>query len=133
MFDQKTFKETLLESVKSLVDSNVIMGQSIVSGNITVIPVFKASIGLIEGGGIPSSSSIGGGVAGVSVAPVTFIVIENGTVKILSAGDTSMVERLVEAVPGLIDKITELLSSDEDDEENESDAKPARRKLSKKD
>jgi uncharacterized spore protein YtfJ len=116
MFDQKIFKETLLESVKSLVDSDVIIGQTIVSGGITVIPVFKASIGVVEGG-LPLSSSSDGGAAGVSVTPVTFIVIENGTVKILSAGDTSMVERLVESVPGLIDRIAGLLSSEKDEKE----------------
>jgi uncharacterized spore protein YtfJ len=110
MFDQKTFKETLLESVKNLVDSNVIIGQPIVSGDVSVIPVFKASIGVVEGGNIPSASSLGAGAAGISVTPVTFIVIENGTVKILSAGDTSMIERLIEAAPGLIDKIAALLS-----------------------
>ncbi|MDR1149644.1 MAG: hypothetical protein LBK66_13540 [Spirochaetaceae bacterium] len=125
MFDQKTFKETLLESVKNLVDSNVIIGQSIISGDITVIPVFKASIGVVEGGSIPSRSSLGGGAAGISVTPVTFIVIENNMVKILSAGDTSTVERVIEAVPGLIDKIAALLSP-----ENSKD-KPADEQASK--
>jgi uncharacterized spore protein YtfJ len=125
MFDQKAFKETLLESVKNLVDSNVIIGQAIISGDVTVIPVFKASIGMVEGGGIPAQSSLGGGAAGISVTPVTFIVMENNTVKILSAGDTSMVERLIEAVPGLIDNIAALLSP-----ENSKD-KPAGEQASK--
>jgi uncharacterized spore protein YtfJ len=115
MFDQNTFKETILESVKSLVDANVIIGQSIVSGNITIIPVFKASIGIVSGGASSAESPLGGAGGGVSVSPVTFIVIENGAVKILSAGDTSMVERLVDAVPALIDKLTGLLASGEDD------------------
>jgi uncharacterized spore protein YtfJ len=110
MFDQKAFKETLLESVKNLVDSNVIIGQSIISGDVTVIPVFKASIGVLEAGSVFSSTSLNGGAAGISVTPVTFIVIENNMVKVLSAGDTSMPERLIEAVPGLIDKIATLLS-----------------------
>ncbi|MDR2072755.1 MAG: hypothetical protein LBP60_04900 [Spirochaetaceae bacterium] len=113
MFDQNTFKETILESVKSLVDANVIIGQSIVAGNITIIPVFKASIGIVSGGSSPAegeNASLGGAGGGVTVSPVTFIVIENGTVKILSAGDTSVVERLMDAVPGLIDKVAGLLS-----------------------
>jgi uncharacterized spore protein YtfJ len=118
MFDQKIFKETLLESVKELVDANVIIGQSIVSGNITVIPVFKASIGIV-GDGALSADPLGGGAGGISVTPVTFIVIENGAVKILSAGDTSVVERLVDAIPALIEKAAGILSSK--DGENEPD------------
>lgn len=122
MFDQNTFKETILESVKSLVDANVIIGQPIVSGTITIIPVFKASIGIISGGGSPAPSGdgeaagfpLGGAGGGVTVSPVTFIVIDNGTVKILSAGDTSMVERLIDTAPGLIDKLAGLLDSKEE-------------------
>jgi uncharacterized spore protein YtfJ len=121
MFDQNTFKETILESVKSLVDANVIIGRSIVSENITIIPVFKASIGIVLGGGSPrpgggeaSPSPLGGAGGGVTVSPVTFIVIDNGTVKILSAGDTSTVERVLDAVPGLIDKLAGLLDSKEE-------------------
>jgi uncharacterized spore protein YtfJ len=113
MFDQDKFKETILESVKKLVDANVIIGQSIVSGNVTIIPVFKASIGILAGGGAPGESTLGGGGAGVSVTPVTFIVIDKDTVKILSAGDTSTVERLVDAVPAVIDKLTDMLAERE--------------------
>jgi uncharacterized spore protein YtfJ len=108
----------MLESITSLVNSNVIVGDPIVSGGITVIPVFKASIGIVEGGGSPPASSLGGGAGGVSVTPVTFIVIEDGTVKVISAGDTSMAERLVEAVPGLVNKIISFLS-------DENEEKPA--------
>ncbi|MDR2314634.1 MAG: hypothetical protein LBE02_08895 [Spirochaetaceae bacterium] len=116
MFDQNTFKEMILESVKSLVDSNVIIGQSIAAGNITIIPVFKASIGIVSGGsssaGGGKNTPLGGAGGGVTVSPVTFIVIEKGTVKILSAGEASTLERLIEAAPGLIDKIAEIFSPD---------------------
>jgi sporulation protein YtfJ len=124
MFDQNTFKETILESVKSLVDANVIIGQAIVSGNTTIIPVFKASIGIVSGGSSPAPSAagadtglpLGAAAGGVTVSPVTFIVLDNGAVKILSAGDTSMVERLIDTVPGLVDKLAGILKSGEGEE-----------------
>jgi uncharacterized spore protein YtfJ len=77
MYDQGEFKKTILESIQSLVDANVVTGQPIVSGDITIIPVFKASIGLI------------------------------------SAGETTAMERLVEAVPGIVDKLTAILAPKE--------------------
>jgi uncharacterized spore protein YtfJ len=113
MFDQNTFKETILENIKSLVDANIIIGQPIISGDITIIPVFKASIGIVSAGASSAESPLGGAGGGISVSPVTFIVIEQGTVKILSAGDTSMVERLVDTIPGIIDKLTGIFSSPE--------------------
>jgi uncharacterized spore protein YtfJ len=115
MYNEESFKETLLEGIKSLVDSNVIIGQPIQSGNVTVIPVFKASIGIVSGG-TPKETPLGGTAGGISVNPETFIVIENGVVKILSAGDTSMVERLVDAAPGLIDKIAALFAESPDED-----------------
>jgi uncharacterized spore protein YtfJ len=111
MFDQNTFKETILENIKSLVDANVIVGQPVISGDITIIPVFKASIGIVSAGASSAESPLGGAGGGISVTPVTFIVIEKGTVKILSAGDTSMIERLVDTVPGIIDKLAGIFSS----------------------
>jgi uncharacterized spore protein YtfJ len=111
MFDQNTFKETILESVKSLVDANIIVGQPILSGNITIIPVFKASVGIISGGASSAGSPLGGAGGGVSVSPVTFIVIEKDTVKILSAGDTSVIERLVDTIPGAVDKLSAFFAS----------------------
>jgi uncharacterized spore protein YtfJ len=119
MLDQNTFKETILESIKSLVDANVIIGQSIVSGDITIIPVFKASIGIVSGGASSAESPLGGTGGGVSVTPVTFIVIEKDAVKILSAGDTSVIERLVDTVPGVIDKLAGILSSRDSEPESE--------------
>jgi uncharacterized spore protein YtfJ len=113
VFDPSQFKETVLESIKSLVDANVVIGQAIVSGGITIIPVFKASIGLISGGGSPGESPLGGGGAGVSVTPFTFIVIEKDSVRLLSAGDSSPLERLVDAAPALIDKLTDIMKNDE--------------------
>jgi uncharacterized spore protein YtfJ len=103
------------------VDANVIIGQAIVSGNTTIIPVFKASIGIVSGGSSPAPSAatadtalpLGAAAGGVTVSPVTFIVLDNGAVKILSAGDTSMVERLIDTVPGLIDKLAGILKSGE--------------------
>ncbi|MDR2402720.1 MAG: hypothetical protein LBD78_01680 [Spirochaetaceae bacterium] len=112
MFDQNTFKEMILESVKTLVDANIIVGQPIVSGNISIIPVFKASVGIVSGGASSADSPLGGAGGGVSVSPVTFIVIEKDTVRILSAGDTSMIERLADSLPGLIDKLTGLPGTD---------------------
>jgi uncharacterized spore protein YtfJ len=63
---------------------------------------------------------LGGAGGGVSVSPVTFIVIDRDTVKILSAGDTSTIERLIDTVPAVIDKIAGVLSAGEEEKDREN-------------
>ncbi|MDR3356602.1 MAG: hypothetical protein LBO04_05375 [Spirochaetaceae bacterium] len=121
MFDQKIFKETLLERAKEFADAKVIMGPSVVFGNVKVVPVFKDSPGIM-GGGDSSGAPRRRAAAGVSVTPVNLMVIENFAVKIIFASGTLMIERFAAAAPTLIDKITVLFSSE--DREGEQ-AKPS--------
>lgn len=104
MFSGDQLKQSILDSAKELVDANVIVGQPIVSGDVTVVPVFKASVGIVTGGS-GEVGGYGGGGAGLTVSPVTYIVISGGAVRLLSAGDNSSLERLADAVPGLIERI----------------------------
>ena len=114
MYDQDNLKQALLSTAKGLVDDNVIMGKPIVAGDTTVVPVFKASVGMIGGG---SQTAFAGSGAGLTVAPVTFIVISGGTVKLLSAGDNTQLERLLDAAPALIDRVLSVFETGEEGEE----------------
>lgn len=118
MFSQDGLKDALLESAKSLVDANIIVGQPIVAGAIMVIPIFKASVGIVSGGST-APDAFGGGGSGLSVSPCTFIVIEDGHVRLLSAGESTSVDRLLDAAPGLIDRVARIFRPDESAEAEE--------------
>lgn len=122
---------TTIDRIKDMVDSKTIIGEPIDAGEgIRVIPVSKVTYGFASGGSdFPSKASKelfgGGGGAGVTLTPVAFLVINNGnvTVKYLSEGPETSVERVVGALPELVDKLSDIVDkfkSKKDGEEIES-------------
>lgn len=111
--------DTTLEKIKQMVDVNSVVGDPITSPDGTVIvPVSKISYGFASGGSdLPAKSEkqlFGGATgAGVTVSPVAFLTISDGSVKLLrvDAGNTS-VDRIIELAPDMIDKVTSLFKKD---------------------
>ena len=115
---------TTIERVKELADSETVVGKPIVvSDSITIIPVSKLSLGFASGGSdFPSKSQKdlfgGGGGAGITVTPKAFLVIENGSVRMLQlARDGESIDRLCNMIPDAVSQISSLLKKDKPSEE----------------
>ena len=122
---------TAIDKIKDMVDCQTIVGEAIDAGDgIKVIPISKVTYGFASGGSdFPTKQSKdlfgGGGGAGVTLTPVAFLVINNGnvTVKYLSEGPETSVERVVGALPELVDKLSDIVDkfkSKKDGEDIES-------------
>lgn len=105
-----------MEKIHEMVDVNTIIGDPITSPDGTiVIPVSKVSFGFVSGGSdLPVQAAekfAGGSGAGVTVKPVAFIIIKkDGEVKLLEVGAKgSPVDGIIEAVPGLVEKIKAMI------------------------
>ncbi|MEG2000764.1 MAG: GerW family sporulation protein [Evtepia sp.] len=108
---------TTIQKIRDLVDANTIIGEPIVANStITLIPISKLSIGFGTGGSDftgknqkqgGENSFGGGGGAAVKMTPVAFIVINGDEVKLMpmTPPPDNSVDRLVELVPDLIDKV----------------------------
>ena len=61
----------------------------------------------------------GGSGAGVKIEPVSFVVIHDGIVRVLSAntGEASPIEKLADMLPGLIEKVKEYLPRKNEEKE----------------
>lgn len=111
-----------LESVRSIVDANTIIGAPIeTKAGTTIIPVSKVSVGLASGGvdyaskterADKDSNFGGGGGTGLSVTPVAFIVVHaDGNVEMLNvANPTSRPADLGYNVSSLVDRAPEIIS-----------------------
>ncbi len=117
--------DVTMDKVRSLVDSDTIIGNPIEVGEVTIIPVSKVAFGLASGGSDFPSKSInakmfgGGGGAGASVTPVCFLVIKGTEVKVLNTTEvTSPIEKAISAVPEVIDTISNLFKKDKDNTES---------------
>lgn len=112
---------TTLQKIREMVDTNTIVGQPIhTEDGVTLIPVSKLSFGFASGGTDfttknqkpEAKNSFGGGSgAGVNIAPVAFLVVKNGNVRLLPVAPppANTVDRVVEMVPDMFDKVTDLI------------------------
>ncbi len=112
-----------MEKIREMVDVNTIIGDPISSPEgTTIIPVSKVSFGFASGGSdLPTAVAekfAGGSGAGVTVKPVAFIVIKSdGDVQLMElGGKTSPIEGVIDAIPGLIEKLKGMKKSDENKE-----------------
>lgn len=118
--------KTAMESIQQIVDVNTIVGDPVETHDGSVIiPVSRVACGFAAGGseflgaednkeeskgeekGGGGALPFGGGSgAGVSVQPVGFLVVGNGQVRLLPVDSNAVIERVIDTVPDLIDKIT---------------------------
>ena len=117
------FVSATMEKVREMIDANTIIGQPIKTDDgITLIPVSKVSFGFAGGGSdfqtkhsaAGKTDPFGGGTgAGVKLDPVAFVVIKNGTVRIMNIAPpaSTTADRLLEMLPDAFDKIEGMIKS----------------------
>ena len=110
--------QTTMSKIREMVDANTVVGQPIITQDgVTLIPVSRLSFGFATGGSdfgkTPNvSKSFGGGAgAGVNVIPVAFLIVKDGSVRLLPvappAKDAN--SRAIEMIPEMFDKVTDYI------------------------
>lgn len=106
---------TTLQKIKELVDETTVVGNPIsLRDGTTIIPVTKVTIGFASGGsdvGTKTAKEMfgGGSGAGVTIAPVGFIVVNEKGVKLLQLNSSlATVDNFVQTMPEMLDKIVAL-------------------------
>ena len=108
--------------VREMIGANAIVGDPITTPDgVTIIPVSKVSVGFGGGGSDYVSKNLnkqenpfgGGAGGGVKVTPIAFLIIKDGSVRMLpvAAPANTTADRLVEMVPDVLDKISAFLDS----------------------
>lgn len=112
-----------MSKIREMVDVNTVIGDPIVTeGGVTIIPVTKVSIGYGGGGSdfatknYPANrdNAFGGGAgAGVTITPVAFLIVRGENVRMLPVAEpaSTSVDRLIEQLPDLIDKVQSFFES----------------------
>ena len=114
-------RETMAK-IREMVDTNTIVGQPITTPDgVTLIPISQVSFGFGSGGGdsgkTPPKDFGGGSAAGVKIDPVAFLVIKDGTTRVLPVAvpPVSTVDRIVEMVPDILDKAEKYFDKKQED------------------
>lgn len=114
--------DNTITKIKEMLNANSVVGEPITTADgVTIIPISKISVGLGGGGSDFVSKNVnhhenpfGGGVgAGVKVTPVAFLIIKEGSVRMLpvAAPANTTADRIVEMVPDTLDKIASFIDS----------------------
>ncbi len=107
--------QVTMSKLKEMVDVNTVVGEPIETPDgITLVPVSRVSFGLASGGGEYGKETAhfgGGNGAGAKIEPIGFLVIRNGNVRMLNITPpaATTVDRLLELLPQLIDRVDEFV------------------------
>ena len=114
--------EGTIAKIKEMVDVNSVIGEPITTPDgMTIIPVSKVSVGFGGGGSDFVSKNLnkqenpfgGGAGGGVKVTPIAFLIIKEGSVRMLPVATpaNTTTDRIVEMVPDVLDRITAFVDS----------------------
>ncbi len=122
--DKKNQLNELLQEgmakMRELADTNTIIGQPIQTPDgVTLIPISRVSMGFGGCGGVfgnkkdpAAEGSLGGGIGtGVKIEPVAFLVVKDGTTRVLPVAMAPMntIDRVVDMVPDAIDRVSAII------------------------
>lgn len=129
----KSIMDTTLDSIRTTIDANTIIGDPIRTETTVVVPISKVTIGFGIGGGEYSrgqsekkeiqntdDSNFAGGSAGaISLQPVAFVVVENGETRLMSLDhNINMVDNILSVTPKILEKIQKLKNNDCENKDN---------------
>lgn len=109
------------ESLKNLINVDTIIGQTVnLDNGISIIPISKIKCSFAAGGTEFDKSKtfehlpFGGATGGnVNIVPIAFLVVNNDEVKVLHLeNNTHILEKIIDEIPHLFEKLKESLSND---------------------
>ena len=102
--------ESLFEKLQEFLTSRTIIGKEIQVGDTTLIPVIELTFGMGSGsgGGMDEKKQQGSGEGvgfGAKARPSAVIVIKKDEVQLLPLGKPGALEKIMEKIPDIMDKI----------------------------
>lgn len=140
--------KTAMNSIKDMVNVNTIIGEPIeTTNNMVIIPISKVSFGFAAGGSEFNYETVneykkkekeeetkyrlpfgGGSGAGVSISPIAFIVMAQDSVKVLPVEHSSAIDKLIDYVPDLMQRVNNIVDKKFDIELQEKKEKNSKEK-----
>ena len=129
-----------MENIRDMIDVNTVIGDCITAPDGTIIiPVSKVSFGFVTGGGeygeaieeVDDATKVvqgikypfGGGTgAGITVMPTAFLVVTPKGVELLPTTFSTSLDKLIDKVPNLMDKLASWVKDTETKQEKTVEA-----------
>ena len=103
---------TTMSELNKMVDVNTIVGNPFVTPDgCTIIPISKVSFGYGEGVKAPIETRYpfaGGTASGVTITPVAFMVEKQDQIKLLTATERDLVDKILESIPQMASEVRKM-------------------------
>ncbi|MCR5417383.1 MAG: GerW family sporulation protein [Lachnospiraceae bacterium] len=108
---------SLSKGMEGFLSSKTVVGQPTTIEDAIIIPLVDVSFGI--GAGANAGDKSNGGFGGLTgkMSPSAVLVIKNGQTKLVNIKESNTIVKLVDAIPDLVDRLTqpkEEMPSDED-------------------
>jgi len=102
----------VFEKLENFLKTKTVVGEPIKIGDTTIVPFVNITFGLGMGGGVGTDDKGmggdgGGGGTGAKIAPTAVLVIQGDKVELLPIKKAGGLDKLLDMVPGIMDKISE--------------------------
>lgn len=97
--------EALFKGMEGLVSSKTVVGEPIVSGDATLIPIIEVSAGMAAGE-LSSKGKKNAGAMSTKISPVAILIIQEGRTKLINIKNQDTMTKIMDMVPDIVDKIT---------------------------
>jgi uncharacterized spore protein YtfJ len=101
---------TIFEKLEKFLQTKTVVGEPLIIGATTIVPFVEISFGLGTGGGggtdEKNNQGTGGGAgSGARISPTAILVIQGDKAEIMPIRKGSSLDRLVEMVPEIMEKV----------------------------
>lgn len=101
----------LLKGMDSFITTKTVVGEPTQIGDTIILPLIDASFGVGAGAFCNDKSNNGGGGMSGKITPSAVVVIQNGETKLVNVKNQDSVTKILDMVPGFVDKFSSKLGA----------------------
>lgn len=98
--------ESLFKGMDSFITTKTVVGDAIHIGDTIILPLVDVSFGVGAGAFSGEKKNNGGGGMGGKITPSSILVMQNGTTKLINVKNQDAMTKVLDMVPGIINKFT---------------------------
>ena len=98
--------EAISKGMNTFLTTKTVVGEPIVVGESTIIPLVDVSCGMATGTFEESSKSKGGGGMSAKITPTAMLIIQDGRTKVVNIKNQDAISKILDMVPDLINKVS---------------------------
>lgn len=111
--------DSLLQGMDKVISSKTVVGESTRIGDTIILPLVDVTFGV--GAGATSKGGESGGLTG-KLSPSAVLVIKDGYTKLVNIKNQDMATKIIDLIPDLVDKISDMTGKKKKDIPSDEEA-----------